>query len=268
MSVKSPTEILRTETPDGTPDSGPRHRGDTRIWFCALATFILGAAFTVLMYGAYPLFFWVPILVLGIPCALSVWSIFRANRDYNRHPPQSHSILAGELGFDLLSTTRGVAATAFFAPDAIVHGGTTTLLLFMENYTSRQRIVKARFGHLPGIGRPEATFVRLHLAAGQAAVYEMTVRATADISTGNHRLSVMLDVEQPEGAGQRLPGARKHMYDVLIARFAAPLEIVTGRPESLENDAPLPAPRYHLIASASEALPQIEQRLAELRRAA
>ncbi len=253
----SPTALL-TETSDLTPDTGPVHRGDTKVWFWTIVAGIAAIALTVTGWHIVPWACWMPLVALGIPCVYGVWSIYRTHAD-RVDVPRSHVVLAGELGFDLLATCRGVAATAFFAPDSVVHGGETRLFLFLENYMSRHRIVTARFGHLPGIGRPEATYVTLRLAAGQAAVYVMPVRMRPDIASGFHRLSVQVTVEQPAGVGQRLRAARTRIRDMSMLRFAAPFELATGRPEAIAPQKELPKPRYISLASVSEKEAAIER---------
>jgi len=204
-----------------------------------------------------PYLSWIPLVALGGPALYGAWCIYTTHRDRNPDAPRSHSILAGELGFDLLATCRGVAATAFFLPDSLNHNGNSRLLLFLENYMTRQRVVTARFGHLPGIGRPRATLENLHLAAGQAAVYVLPVQAGPDIPSGFHRLSVTLRVQQPEGVGQRLLGARARIPDMRVLRFAAPFEVAQGRPETAIEQPPLAAPRYISLASISEKEPDL-----------
>jgi hypothetical protein len=201
--------------------------------------------------------FWIPLVALGAPALYGAWSIYTTHRDRVQNAPRSHNILAGELGFDLIATCRGVAATAFFMPDAMTHGAPARLHLFLENTMSRQRTITARIGHLPGLGRPRATLENLHLAAGQAAVYILPVQATPDIPADFHRLSVTLHVQQPEGVGQRLQGARTRIPDLRVLRFAAPFEITQGRPETHLPAPPLPPPRYISLASVSEKVPRL-----------
>ena len=253
----STPHILHTETPDPTPDTGPRLPGDTRTWFYTIVLAIAAITLTAVGIRVVPYISWIPLLALGIPAAYGVWCIYTTHRDRAPDAPRSHSILAGELGFDLIATCRGVAATAFFMPDSVNHGGATRLYLFLENYMSRQRVVTARFGHLPGIGRPRATLEHLHLAAGQAAVYSFPVQAGADIPSGFHRLSVTLRVQQPEGVGQRLQGARTRIPDMHILRFAAPFEVAQGRPETAAQQPLLAAPRYISLASVTEKDPPL-----------
>lgn len=259
MNNSNPPHILYTETSDRTPDMGPRQRGDTVVWFWTIVSGLAAIALTVVGVQVVPAVSWIPLLVFGAPCAYGAWCIYMTHRDRSDAAPKSHAVLAGELGFDLLATCRGVVATAFFVPDSVVHGGSMRLLVFLENYMSRQRVVSVRFGHLPGLGRPEATFVHLHLAAGQAAVYSMPVRATTDIAAGFHRLSVTLHVAQPEGVGQRLPGARTRIHDMRVLRFAAPFEIAQGRPQPAGEQRPLEKARYLSLASVSEKQPDLER---------
>lgn len=260
MNTQNPSEILHTETPDRTADMGPRQRGDTVVWFWTIIAGLAAFTSAVLAYEWNPALCWLPLVVLGIPCAYGVWCIYKTHADRAANAPKSHNVLAGELGFDLLCACRGVAATAFFTPDAVAHGGKMKMLLFLENYMSRQRIVTARFGHLAGLGRPKATYARLHLAPGQAAVYCLPVEAAADIAAGFHHLSVTLSAEQPEGVGQRLEGARTRLRNMKVVRFAAPFELETGRrPEAHETKTALTGARYLSLASISEKQPDLER---------
>lgn len=256
--MNKPSNTLFTETPDRTPDVGPTHRGDTKVWFWTIVAGIAAIALTVVGWNVVPWACWMPLVALGIPCAYGAWSIYRTHVD-RVEVPRSHVVLSGELGFDLLATCRGVASTAFFAPDSIVHGGETKLFLFLENYMSRHRVVTVRFGHLPGIGRPDATYVKLHLAAGQAAVYVMPVRTQPDITPGFHRLSVQVTVAQPTGVGQRLRASRTRIRDMHMLRFAAPFELATGRPETASLQKDSGKPRYISLASASEKEPSLDR---------
>ena len=253
----TPTTILHTTPADPARDTGPRHRGDAAVWLGTIVLAIAAIAFTTVGVRVVPYVAWIPFLALGVPALYGAWCIYTTFRDRDPNAPRSHNILAGELGFDLIATCRGVAATAFFMPDSVVHGAPTRLLLFVENYMSRQRVVTARFGHLPGIGRPSATLENLHLAPGQAAVYVLPVQVGPDISSGNHRLSVTLRVAQPEGVGQRLLGTRARMPYLGVLRFAAPFEVAQGRPEIAARHLPLPVPRYVSLASVTEKEPDM-----------
>jgi len=256
-------QILHATPPDRTPDCGPRLPGDTRTWFFTIVLAIAAITLTAVairMAGESTTMLyisWIPLVALGIPAAYGAWCIYTTHRDRAHNAPRSHNMLAGELGFDLIATCRGVAATAFFMPDSVVHGGSTRLLLFLENYMSRQRVVTVRLGRHPGLGRPEPTFENLHLAPGQAAVYVLPVQAGPDIPSGFHRLSVTLRVQQPEGVGQRLLGARARIPDMRVLRFAAPFEVAQGRPETAIEQPPLAAPRYISLASISEKEPDL-----------
>ncbi|MDR1789892.1 MAG: hypothetical protein LBR12_06100 [Opitutaceae bacterium] len=250
-------ETLRTETPDNTPDSGPRqHAGAIGVVLTIIALLAAGTLSLLCRENepAAP-WFWVPLAVLGAPGLFGLWRIIAEYRG-RVATPASQSVLSGELGFDILCTCRGVAATTFFQPDALVPGGTARLLLFLENYTSRQRVIVARFGHLESLGRPRQTYARLHLAAGQTAVYALPVVSTEDIEPGFHRLSVTLRAELPTGYGQRLAGARRHAHDMLTVRFAAPFEVKTPPVTAAAAPADAPgqaaAPRYIALSSAGK----------------
>jgi hypothetical protein len=174
--------------------------------------------------------------------------------------PRSHSLLAGTLGFDFVCTSKKVAVTAFFFPDKIQAGTDTKLLIFLENYASRQRVVNIRILRHTGLGLPKKQNLRLHLTAGQAAVYEMPVRVAADISPGPHSLPVVIQVDMPAGQGRRLPGARKHLYDIRRFRYAAPFDVEPA-PETKTTSPDtqtLPPPSYRTLASVDEPYPKVE----------
>ena len=252
----APSSPLHALPPDPAPDTGPRHRGDAAVWLATIVLAIAAIALTTVGLRVVPYAAWLPLLALGVPALYGAWCIHTTFRDRDPNAPRSHNILAGELGFDLIATCRGVAATAFFMPDTVNHGAPTRLLLFVENYMSRQRVVTARFGHLPGIGRPRATLENLHLAPGQAALYTLPVQIAPDIPSGYHRLSVTLRVAQPEGVGQRLLGTRARIPYLRTLRFAAPFEVAQCRPETT-TPAPLPAPSYITLASVTEKEPDL-----------
>ncbi len=253
---------LQTETPDTTPDSGPTCRGGLPVAFYSIVALLAGMAEVALLADRVSLYTWIPAAVLFGLAAWGFWNVFAAWRATRHDAPASHSVLAGELGFDLLCTCRDVAAAAFFLPDSTQRGGTMRLLVFLENYASRHRIANLRLGHLPGIGRPAATVTRLHLSAGQAAVYCLPVCVRTDIAPGNHRLSVRLWMDRPTGAGQRLPGSRRHLFDTRMIRIAAPFDVAEKAAPASPPDAPLPAARYISLASVGESTPRMSKLLA------
>ncbi|MDR0352003.1 MAG: hypothetical protein LBI02_01155 [Opitutaceae bacterium] len=254
--MDTPT-ILQTETPDSTPDSGPTRHGGMKVAFYSIVALLAGVTSAALLPRHVALYAWIPAIVFLGLAAWGLWNVFSAWRATRHDAPRSHSVLAGELGFDLLCTCRNVVAAAFFLPDSTRRGGTMRLLVFLENYASRHRIVNLRLGHLPGIGRPEATITRLRLAAGQAAVYCLPVRVRPDITPGNHRLSVRLWINCPTGAGQRLPGSRLHMFDVHVIRIAAPFDVAEDAMPDAEAGGALPEPCYISLASVSDAEPRM-----------
>jgi hypothetical protein len=258
--MNTPT-ILQTETPDATPDSGPTCHGGIRVAFYSIVALLASVVSAALLTRHVSAYAWVPALVFLGLAARGFWGVYGVWRATRSDAPYSHSVLAGELGFDLLCTCRDVAATAFFLPDSAPCGGTMRLLVFLENYASRHRIVNLRLGHLSGLGRPEATITRLHLAAGQAAVYCLPIRVRPDIAPGNHHLSVRLWMDCPTGPGQRLPGSRRHVFDTRMTRIAAPFDITEHATPAAETGDPLPVPRYISLASVSEPTPRMSKLL-------
>lgn len=249
-----PTDPLHATPEDPTPDSGPLRQGGTLVIFAALvATFCALFGAGVAFQASRPALI-VPALLVFCPPAVWWWRcVWIRWRD--RTPLlHSHSVLTGTLGFDLVCTCRGVAPTAFFHPDRGVTGDDPDLFVFLENYTSRQRVVEVRVGPHPGLGLPHPHIADLHLAAGQAAVYRLTLRPDPTLAPGRHDLPVVLRVQGPQGAGRRLPGTRRHLYDIWHTRFAAPFTLEpTGNatmPSATTDE--LPPPTYVSLASVSE----------------
>ncbi|HEY9248103.1 MAG TPA: hypothetical protein VIO38_03185, partial [Rariglobus sp.] len=142
-----------------------------------------------------------------------------------------------------------VAPTVFFHPDRSTAGADLCLLVFLENYTSRQRIVEVRAGPHPGLGLAVAQSVRLHLSAGQAAVYRWPLRSLPSLAAGSHDLPVVLRVQRPQGAGEWLTGVRRHLYNIWHTRFAVPFTIDASAGTAATG--PLPASSYFTLASVS-----------------
>ncbi|EIQ01888.1 hypothetical protein OpiT1DRAFT_00464 [Opitutaceae bacterium TAV1] len=254
-------EILRPEPVHAVPDTGPYHRGGWLVALLSLLVTLVAVATASLVWRHHSAFVWIPVLVFGLPAFRGWWCVWKAWRD--RSPlPRSHSVLAGTLGFDLSCTSCGVAATTFFLHDKVPVGGVTRLMVFFENYASRQRLVQVRILRHPGLGLAEKTKLRLHLSAGQAAVYELPLRAAPDLAPGHHLLPVVIQVNRPNGRGVRLPGARRHLGNLRRFRYAAPFE-VTPLPATPEHAAdtissPLPSPAFLTLASVDEPYPRLE----------
>ncbi|HEY9249743.1 MAG TPA: hypothetical protein VIO38_11445, partial [Rariglobus sp.] len=130
------------------------------------------------------------------------------------------------------------------------------LFVFLENYTSRQRMVEVRIGPHPGLGLPEVQSVRLHLAAGQAAAYRWPLRAAPSLAAGIHDLPVVLRVKLPHGVGQWLPGARHHLYDIWHTRFAVPFTLEPAAAN--HSNGPLPPPAYVTLATLGDNAPHLD----------
>ncbi|EIP99234.1 hypothetical protein OpiT1DRAFT_03746 [Opitutaceae bacterium TAV1] len=253
----STSPLLRAVPADPAPDAGPYRRGGWPVVFASLVGTLAAIAGFAFFGRHAPTLAWIPATLAG---ALSLWGwlcVIRALRDKSVLP-RSHSVLAGVLGFNVICTSRGVAATAFVYPDVLPPGGTARLLVFLENYASRQRVVHARISHHPGLDRPVRDYLDFHLAAGQAAVYELPVRATAELTPGFHTLPVRICVSRPNGKGVRLPGSRRHLYDIWRVRFAAPFEYKPDLPPAPATTEPLPAPRFLSLASVSAPRPDLE----------
>lgn len=249
--------ILHTTPEDPTPDAGPRRHGGPGVILAALMAALAalyGAGLAQVagrpdLLSTTLMLFIVPALWWG-RCAWVFW------RD--RTPlPRSHSVLVGMLGFDLICTCRGVASTVFFHPDRAAAGGDLELFVFMENYTSRRRVVELCIGPHRGLGLATPHHARLHLAAGQAAVYHLTLRASSELKPGQHDLPVSLRAHGPAGVGRRLPNARgQHLYDLWHTRFAAPFEMEAAATVSAATD-PLPPPVYLSLATVGEPRPHL-----------
>lgn len=251
------SELLRTEIADATADAGPMRRGTLKVFlFTVLGSIV---ALAVIIAGGLVHEKVAPAVwgLGGVALALSLWGWWIIYSGWRGHVkvPKSHGVLGGELGFDVLFTCRGVAATVFFVKDRVKAGEQLNLMIFLENYMSRQRVVRARIGALAGVGRPEREMLQLHLAAGQAAVYVLPMRAAGAIEEGMHRVTVTMHVEAPNGVGQRLQGTRVRIFDIPTCRFAAPFK-VDGKSEAAAVE--LPKGRYLMLGSVSEKAPRLE----------
>ncbi len=254
------TPPLPATPADPTPDTGPRRRGGPIVLLAALMA-TLTALFGVGLahQAARPDLLAAALLVFGLP-ALWWWAGAVISWRDRTPLPRSHSVLVGVLGYDLICTCRGVAATVFFHPDRVAPAEDLALFVFMENYTSRRRAVEVRVGPHPGLGLLRLHTASLHLAAGQAAVYRMVLRPDAALPPGQHDLPVILRVRSPRGTGRRLPGVPRHLHDIWHTRFAAPFAI-EPRPDAaapVVRSDPVPPPAYVSLASVSETGPRLD----------
>ena len=248
---------LQAIPPDATPDAGPVRRGGPLIVLAALMATLTAffAAGLCLQYDRPALI--APALLVFGAAAFWWWaSAWQAVRTHVASLPRSHAVLTGALGFDVICTCRGVAPAVFFHPDKGVPGTDLHLFVFLENYTSRQRMVEVRVGPHPGLGLAEVQSVRLHLAAGQATACRWPLRVEPSLAAGVHDLPVVLRVRQPKGVGQWLPGARHHLYDIWHTRFAVPftLEPAAGN----LSTGPVPFPAYVTLATLGDTAPHLD----------
>lgn len=252
-----PLNPLTAEPADPTPDSGPRHRsGLIALFIVIFCAFSAAGGGLVLWREGQRLWACLAALLFGAAAAWIFWSLVGRFR-HHAAPHRSHAVLTDVLGFDITGTCRDVAATVFFEQDSLAPGATTRVLFFIENYASRQRIARFRFGPHAALGLSEARTADLNLAAGQAALYVFPLAVVADAAAGEHDLPVTLRVESPTGAGLRLPVGRHHLHDLRTVHFAAPFTLGIASASS----APAAAsekPRYLSLASISEPAPRLE----------
>jgi len=191
--------------------------------------------------------------MLGALAIRAVWCL--AERFRHRCAlPTSHAVLTDALGFRIHSTCRDIAATVFLEPDRLAAGSSSRLFCFLENYSSRQRIAHLRIGPHHELGLPQPHVIALRLAAGQAAVYVLPLAAASTLPPGEHDIPVTLKVHKPTGTGVRLPGTRRHLYDLWTIHFAAPFTITetSAGPVSASEPSPPEAARFLTLASVSE----------------
>ncbi len=252
-----PIPVLHATPSDRTPDSGPRRQGGPLVLLLALMA-TLTAAFAVGLGYKFngPSLGIAGAIIFGLVAAW-LWSRLWMSRKPHRPTLRSHSVLAGVLGFDLVCTCRGVAATAFFCPDRVAGGDLLEALVFLENYTSRQRIARLRIGPHASLGLAEPRVVQLHLAAGQAAVFRLPLRVDASTPCGIHDLPILLRVLAPTGFGSFLPGTGRHFYDAWRVWFATPCTVEIA-PERPLLTAEIPPASYHTLASVSDSAPHLD----------
>ncbi len=252
-----PLNLLTAEPADPTPDVGPRHRGGPFALFVAIfCAFSAAGGGLVLWREGLRLWACLAAVLFVVAAVWAIWDLVGRFRGHAAEQ-RSHAVLTDVLSFDIICTCRNVAATVFFDPDSLAPGSATRVLFFVENYASRQRIVRFRFGPHAALGLDEARTVSLHLAAGQAAVYVLPLAVMSSAAPGEHDLPVTLRVESPTGAGLRLPVGRHHLHDLRTVHFAAPFTL------SIVSASPAPAtvsenPRYLSLASVSEPAPRLE----------
>ncbi|MFA6962023.1 MAG: hypothetical protein WC205_14810 [Opitutaceae bacterium] len=251
------TPALQTVPPDSTPDAGPVHRsGPLVTLFALMATLTALFATGLCLQYDRPALIAPALLLFGLPALWWWWCAAWQPGRSCATLPRSLRVLTGALGFDLICTCRGVAPTIFFHPDKATAGADLCLLVFLENYTSRQRLVEVRAGPHPGLGLAGVQTVRLHLAAGQAAVYRWPLRPLPSLAAGSHDLPVVLRVQRPQGMGQWLPGSRRHPYNIWHTRFAVPFTLEASDKKALGH--PLPEAAYLSLASISEKEPRLD----------
>jgi hypothetical protein len=239
---------------DPTPDAGPVHRGGGFTVFAAIAYGLAAGGGALLLHRqGQPVPAAACLAAFGTLAAWAGWCLLEHFR-HRTTLPRSHAVLTGVLGFEIPCTCRDVAATVFFDPDRLSAGGRTRLLCFVENYASRRRVARFCLGPHRALGLDRPLTVDLPLAAGQAAVHELPLTAAATLPAGEHDLPVVLTVTKPAGTGVRLPGTRRHLYDIWTVHFAAPFTVDPAAPPVA---APAPAgPRCVTLASVSEPAPR------------
>lgn len=255
------SKILVPQPQDATPDSGPYRRGGPFAIFVALTCGLtaLGAGLVLLQQGAL-LWACVCLVFFGSLAARASWCLIQKFRHHGELP-RLHAVLTGTLAFRVHCTCRDVAATVFMDDDALQAGASARLLCFVENYASRQRIAHFTIGPHKDLGLPQTREVSLHLAAGQAAVYALPLLVSPSFPAGDHDLPVTLKVHKPNGTGVRLPGSRRHLYDLWTVRFAAPFTIAASDPagKAPASVALLEEPSAKTLASASEKGPRMNE---------
>lgn len=257
-AVMKTFDAITPEPPDASPDLGPKHRGGPFAQFILIFCAFSSAGIVLLLWREN-LRLWAGLgaLLFAGAALWAAWCIIERLRHHTALP-RSHAVLTGALAFDIHSTCRDVAATVFFDPDGVRSGALTRLYCFVENYASRRRIARFRIGPHPGLGLNEEHCVSLALAAGQAAVYALPLGVAATLGAGEHDLPVTLQVDKPSGTGARLPGSRRHLYDLWTVHFAAPFTVDTAL-----ADKPTPAGvivgkgRCLSLASVSEPEPRL-----------
>ena len=254
MSATAPR--LETVPPDPTPDAGPRHRGGPFAYFVALLFGLTALGGGLVLAQAGRIGWAVACLAVCGAIAVRAGACVAEHFRHRAALPRLHAVLADVLAFRIHCTCRDVAATAFFDPDTVAAGSAARLLCFLENYASRQRIVHLRIGPHPALGLTEPHTVELRLAPGQAAVYVLPLVVSRSLAAGEHDLPVTITTHKPDGTGARLPGARRHLYDLWTVHLAAPFTVAT--------DASAPAlalnepPRFLSLASVSDKEPRLD----------
>ncbi|MGA3006582.1 MAG: hypothetical protein ABSE59_01705 [Opitutaceae bacterium] len=192
---------------DHAPDCGSKYRGGGDV----LTFSLLGSIGAVLLlFGAVessgPGVFLpglVAGLLIGLLAARGWWCWFEARGHKNL--PIYRDLLRKDLNFLIQHPMMDVAVTGFFRPEQAEPGNPTCLLIFLENYASRQRHVTLSLPANKTLGLPRSRRLRLALGAGQAAVYRLPLRVSAEAHSGEFDLKIRVIVKSVSGLGCRLP---------------------------------------------------------------
>jgi hypothetical protein len=266
---------------DDAPDCGSKHRGGSAVFLFSL----LGLAFAVgLLIGAIE-----NLSSEGfLPCALGalpVWSLtawgwwcwLEARGPKNKNLPVCRGLLRKDLNFLVQRTMMDVAITAFFRPEQVGPGHSTCLLVFLENYASRQRHATLYLPANKAFGLPHSRKLRLAIAPGQAAVYRLPLRLSSQVRTGEFELKIRAIIKTVTGLGCLLPtyagqknrapttigSIRFFLRPSLSIRESAPLQNLSSEPLAPEAYLSLfvpglAQPRFELLGMISEYPPTRE----------
>lgn len=207
-------DYLQALPHDESPNTGSRSRGGVGmvILTCLVLLLVIvltaGAFQSPDMIGVW-LFFLVPVAVLFAFCG---WSLVDAHFITRPRSPDCRFLLRDDLKFMISRPLMDVALTAILRPDRAAPGGVTSLLIFMENYSSRQRRLRFAISPNKALGLTGTRKLQLALAAGQAAVYRLPLQVSAAARAGEIELKIRVTAKRPAGTGVILPAVSGKKY--------------------------------------------------------
>jgi hypothetical protein len=198
---------LTAEPAETIWDTGPKHRGGPLMWLLALMTTFFSLTLFVAWIDDHNAAMLVFLLIVAPFASWAWWAIFSSRTPKGETPLFSTHLLHEHLKFIIPRTFNDVAITAFFRPDKPRSGDAICLLVFLENFSSRRRLVKIKLGKSAALVLPPATELGLLLAPGQAAVYRCPLQLYPATHAGDYEILLRFAIKSPRGQGRMLQSA-------------------------------------------------------------
>ncbi len=259
---------LTAEPAETIWDTGPKHRGGPLRWFLALSFSFFCLPLLLAWNAEKDAGILAVALIFALLAAWAWWGIISSFKTGEPVPLVSPLLLQDHLKFIIPRSFNDVALTAFFRPDKPAVGGATCLLLFLENYSSRRRLVKVRLGKSAALVPAANHELALLLAPGQAAVYRCPFQLYPNVRAGDYEVKLRFSIKAPKGQGRTLKSAsgKKAPAAAQLAvssayQLSPGFRVVAGEtalarplaePAFLALSSPLTPPRFDFLRQVSE----------------